>query len=191
MPFLQQLQAEAMRNADDPINEMMQRMCAPLSPPALLRTAVACETQMTLACETATALPFPSDKTIPSHNGQHSHTVSDLTPDLSLCRSQGGRRRCSCAAASSASSSTAPSAATSHPSPTRPPASRAASTSSASPCRRDRPSRRGMCACAVAALTIATAGAQPPLLSALSSLWSEQQLLCLLYVSCRSLDLVC
>ena len=26
MPFLQQLQAEAMRNADDPINEMMQRM---------------------------------------------------------------------------------------------------------------------------------------------------------------------
>ena len=45
MPFLQQLQAEAMRNADDPINEMMQRMCAPLVPPALLRTAVACEIQ--------------------------------------------------------------------------------------------------------------------------------------------------
>ena len=34
LPFLQQLQAEAMRNADDPINEMMQRMCAPLTPPA-------------------------------------------------------------------------------------------------------------------------------------------------------------
>ena len=34
MPFLQQLQAEAMRNADDPINEMMQRMCVPC--PALL-----------------------------------------------------------------------------------------------------------------------------------------------------------
>ena len=83
MPFLQQLQAEAMRNADDPINEMMQRMCAPLIPPALLRTAaVACEIQTTLACDTAPALPFPSDKTIPSHNGQHSHTVSDLTPDL-------------------------------------------------------------------------------------------------------------
>ena len=76
MPFLQQLQAEAMRNADDPINEMMQRMCAPLIPPALLRTAVACETQMTLACETTTAPPFPSDKTIPSHNEHSTHTVS-------------------------------------------------------------------------------------------------------------------
>ena len=50
MPFLQQLQAEAMRNADDPINEMMQRMCAPLIPPTPLRTAVAYEIQMTLAC---------------------------------------------------------------------------------------------------------------------------------------------
>ena len=59
MPFLQQLQAEAIRNADDPINEMMQRMCAPLIAPALLRTAVTCEIQMTLACATATATAIP------------------------------------------------------------------------------------------------------------------------------------
>ena len=37
---------------------------------------------MTLACETGTALAFPSDKTIPSHNEQHLHSVSELTPDL-------------------------------------------------------------------------------------------------------------
>ena len=89
MPFLQQLQAEAMRNADDPINEMMQRMCAPLIPPALLRTAAACE--MTLACHVRRRLPlpFPSDKTIPSHNGQHPHTVSELKPDLVIVLSTG------------------------------------------------------------------------------------------------------
>eukprot|EP01045_Picozoa_sp_COSAG04_P016295 COSAG04_NODE_1347_length_7134_cov_4.146695_5_plen_142_part_00 len=74
-PFLKQLQREAMRNMDDPIDEMMQRMCVHLIPPALLRTAVPGEIQMTLACETTTALPLPSDKTIQSHNGQHSHSV--------------------------------------------------------------------------------------------------------------------
>ena len=61
MPFLQQLQAEAMQNMDDPINEMMQRMCAPLIPPACSapNCCCSCEIQMTLACDTATALPFP------------------------------------------------------------------------------------------------------------------------------------
>ena len=59
MPFLQQLQAEAMRNMDDPINEMMQRMSVSPLPSPLRRSSLGLACSRSPAClasETLTAL---------------------------------------------------------------------------------------------------------------------------------------